>query len=172
MQNHVANPLTLIANPYTKVCGSYVRLYWGRNYTILKKVGQQSAPLSMHFSTRLMCKNVWLVNGNSSSRTMPVNQRGARFMGVSLEVIGPGVGTTLKKTKLVLHSISLVSVLESEYNSWSCCSCDNFEGIITSGNNDLARKTGWFQSRVLVCISMVLTKILIFMVVCLVCLYV
>ena len=38
-------------------------------------------------------------------------------MGVSLEVIGPGVGTTLKKTKLVLRSISLVSVLESEYNS-------------------------------------------------------
>jgi len=38
-------------------------------------------------------------------------------MGVSLEVIGPGVGTTLKKTKLVSHSISLVSMLQSEYNS-------------------------------------------------------
>ena len=48
---------------------------------------------------------------------MPVNQRGACFIGVSLEVIGLGVGITLKKTKLVTHSISLVSVLESEYNS-------------------------------------------------------
>ena len=38
-------------------------------------------------------------------------------MGVSLEVTGPGVGTTLKKTKLLTHSISLVNVLESEYNS-------------------------------------------------------
>ena len=62
-------------------------------------------------------------------------------MGVSLEVTGPGVGTTLKKTKLLTHSISLVNVLESEYNSWSCCSCDNFEDIITSGNNDPAQKT-------------------------------
>jgi len=72
---------------------------------------------------------------------------------VCLEVIDPGVGITLKKTKLVTHRISLVNALESEYNSWSCCSCDNFEGIITSGNNDPARKTWWFQSRVLVCIS-------------------
>jgi len=61
-----------------------------------------------------MCKNVWLVFGNSSSR---VNQRGACFMGVSLEATGLGVGTTLNKTKLVTYSISLVNVLESEYNS-------------------------------------------------------
>jgi len=38
-------------------------------------------------------------------------------MGVTLEVTGHGVGTTLKKTKLLMHSISLVNVLESEYNS-------------------------------------------------------
>jgi len=58
-----------------------------------------------------------LVFGNSSSRKMSVNQRGACFMGVSLKVTGPGVGTTLKKTKLLTHSISLVNVPESEYNS-------------------------------------------------------
>ena len=38
-------------------------------------------------------------------------------MGVSLEVTGHGIGTTLKKTKLLAHSVSLVNVLESEYNS-------------------------------------------------------
>ena len=124
--------------------------------TPFEKGGIVKSILSMHFSTRSICKNVWLVIGNYSSRTMPVNQRGACFMGVSLEVIGPGVGITLKKTKLVSHNISLVNVLESEYNNWSCCSCDNFEGIITSSNNDPARKTGWFQSRVLVCISMMI----------------
>ena len=39
-------------------------------------------------------------------------------------------------------------MLESGYLS------DSSKDIITSGNNDPARKSGWFQSRVLVCISM------------------
>jgi len=42
-------------------------------------------------------KVLGMVFCNSSSQKMPVNQRWACFMGVSLEVTGPGVGTTLKK---------------------------------------------------------------------------
>jgi len=52
MQNHVANPLTLIANLYTKVCRSYVRLYIEKETTRFKKNGvsrclleQRSSPL-------------------------------------------------------------------------------------------------------------------------------
>jgi len=64
-----------------------------------------------------MCKSAWFGLGNSSSQKKPVNQCRACFMGVPLEVTGPGPGTTLKKTKLLTHHISLVDVLESEYNS-------------------------------------------------------
>ena len=37
MQNHVASPLMLITNPYTKVCGSYVRLCIEKEITRFKK---------------------------------------------------------------------------------------------------------------------------------------
>ena len=65
---------------------------------------------------------------------------------------GSWVGITLKKTEPLTYSIPFVNVLESGYNSWSGYLWDSFEDIITSGNNDPAWKTGWFQSRVLVCI--------------------
>ena len=68
-------------------------------------------------------------------------------MGVPLKVTGSIKGTTLKKTEPLLYSIPFVNVLESGNKSWGGCLC---EDIITSGNNDLAQKTGWFQSQVLV----------------------
>ena len=65
-----------------------------------------------------MCKSAWFGLWKLPREKCQFNQRGACFMGVSVEVTGPGVGTTLKKTKLVTHSISLVNVLQSEYNSF------------------------------------------------------
>lgn len=39
------------------------------------------------------------------------------FMGMALEVAGLSVSTTLKKTKFVLHGISIVNVLGNSYIS-------------------------------------------------------
>jgi len=63
-------------------------------------------------------------------------------------------GTTLKKNKPLSYNIPIFNVLESGNNSWGGCLCDNFEDIITSGINNPAQKTRWFQCWVLVCISM------------------
>ena len=52
-------------------------------------------------------------------------------MGVSLEVTGSSIGTTLKKTELVAYSIPIFHVLESGYNSWDGCLCDNLLLLVT-----------------------------------------
>jgi len=106
-------PLTFVRWPWSQCHGGQgsERKYMTRRYHVI----HEAAPWVnenrtwLLCSTRLMCKNVWLVIGNSSSRTMPVNQCGGCFIGVSLEVIGPpGVGTTLKKTKLLTMACHLL----------------------------------------------------------------
>ena len=37
MQNHMANPMTFIPNPYTEVCGSYGRVYFEEEITRVYK---------------------------------------------------------------------------------------------------------------------------------------
>ena len=75
-----------------------------------------------------------LAFGNSSLQKMLVNQCRSCFMGVPLEVTG---GTTLKP---LAYIIPIVDALESRYNSWGSCLCNNFEDIITSSNNYVAQK--------------------------------
>ena len=61
MQNHMVNPLTLIANLYTEICRNYVRLYIEEEITQFKKNGASRRLLEMtFFTTSLMCLGIKL----------------------------------------------------------------------------------------------------------------